>query len=238
MGQAGVLKLKYKLFLGLLLSVICLVSLSAIWGWWKKQWFIPIEVVSVTNKLHYADPELIKKAVADEVKLGFFGIRLPVIRDKLLQVPWVAGAQVQRKWHNCLLLTIKEREPLAIWANKGVIDTTGRIFFPTTLTNLQHLPVFHGALTDVAAMVDKYLLILSKIKPLGLTINSLTIMPDGGWQAMLDNGANLILGATDLEERLTRFMLAYADNKAGLQEKNVQVIDLRYTNGMAVGVRN
>lgn len=242
MGRARALGLKHKflpsLLMGLLLGTICFLCLSAIWRRWEKKWFIPIEVVTVTNKLHYADPALIKLAVADEVRQGFFGIRLAVMRDRLLLVPWVAGVQVQRKWHNALLLTIIEREPLAVWANKGVVDTTGQIFFPTTVANLQHLPEFNGDLADIDEMVDKYLLILAKIKPIGLAIKSLTIMPDRGWQTMLDNGVRVILGKTDLEERLARFVIAYEDNKSGLQESNVQVIDLRYTNGMAVGVHN
>lgn len=238
MGRARSLKLKYKILLAFLLAVILLVCLSMVWGWGQKKWFIPIEVVAVTNKLHYVDPALVKKAVADEVKQGFFGVKLPVIRDKLLLVPWIAGVKVQRKWHNAIMLTINECEPLAVWNKKGVIDTTGKLFFPATVANLPHLPEFNGAAADVNDMVDKYLLILAKIKPIGLAIKSLTIMPDRGWQAMLDNGVSIILGKIDLEERLTRFVLAYEDNKAGLGASNIQVIDLRYTNGLAVGVRN
>ena len=74
---------------------------------------------------------LVKAAVEDRsVKRGFFGIRLNLMRDELLQVPWVIGAQVQRKWPNTVLLHVQERQPLALWGDNGVIDTTGKLFFP------------------------------------------------------------------------------------------------------------
>ncbi len=51
---------------------------------------------------------------------------------------------------------------------------------------------------------------------------------------MLDNGVVIMLGQNELEERLTRFVLAYNDHKLSLSNANVHVVDLRYTNGLAI----
>jgi cell division protein FtsQ len=172
------------------------------------------------------------------VQRGFFGLRVAEVRDKLLQVPWVSEAQVQRKWPHTLQLKIIERQPLAIWDNKGVIDTEGNLFFPPTLDNVHDVAEFSGDRAHVDAMIDTYLLILAKIKPIGLAVKRLSIMPDHGWRAMLDNGVCIILGQTELEERLTRFVLAYNDPKARIRNERAQLVDLRYTNGIAVGEYN
>ncbi len=217
-----------------------IIGLSLVWSWWKQAWYRPIEVVSLADKLQYAEPVLVKNAVADEVKLGFFGMHIGVMRDRLLEVPWIVGAQVQRKWPKTVLLKVQERQPLAIWegaATKGVIDTTGKLFYPPQADfaklSAKQLPEFVGQETRLSAMVEMYLQILAKIKPLGLAVKKLQIMPDNGWQAMLDNEMLLVLGQQEVEERLSRFVLAYKDQKVGLRDGRVHVVDLRYTNGFA-----
>ena len=224
------LKASIWMFLGIVLLVI--VSLSR--DWCQKVWFVPIKIVTISNKLHYAAPDLIKSAVKEELKLGFFSLRIGVMRDNLLQVPWVGGVQVQRKWPQTVLLKITERQPLATWENKGIIDTEGKLFFPDSISNVQNVPEFIGDKKQVNAMVDTYLLILAKIKPIGLAVKRLEIMPDHGWRAMLDNGVNIILGQIELEERLTRFVLAYGHAGSAICNDRVQSVDLRYTNGLAV----
>lgn len=226
-----------KALLWMLVALVLVVGVSLTSGWLKKVVFIPIEVVSLKEKLQYADPALVKAAVAAEVQHGFFGMHVSLMRDRLLQVPWVIGAQVQRKWPNEVVLKVYERQPLAVWANKGVIDTEGKLFFPCRLPDVDNLPEFIGEAVHLSAMVDMYLLILARIKPIGLTVKRLTIMPDHGWQAMLDNGVTVILGQNELEERLTRFVLAFSDKKSGLQNEKFNLFDLRYINGLAVGTR-
>lgn len=219
----------------LLLSIVLLVCGSIAWQWCQKAWYIPIEVVSLADKdkLRYADPGLLKAAISDEVKRGFFGLRLKKMRDNLLQVPWVATVQVQRKWPNALKLHITEREPLAIWEDRGVIDTSGKLFYPNTLANVAGLPEFSGDETYLDAMVATYQLILLHIKPLNLAVKRLKIMPDHGWRAMLDNDVTIVLGQTEMEDRLRRFVLAYQDQKSAIRK--ARIIDLRYTNGLAAG---
>lgn len=221
-----------------LAGFIVIIALSLFWTWWKSVWFIPIEVVSLSDKLQYADPDLVKAAVSDEVKHGFFGVNLSHMRDNLLSVPWVANAKVMREWPNAVRISIIERQPLARFANNGVIDTTGLLFNPPLTINaklkVSELPEFVGSESDVNSMVAMYLMLLAKIKPLGLTVKRLVIMTDKGWQAMLDNGLTIILGQNEIEERVTRFVLAYNEEKAGLRNANTRIVDLRYTNGMAV----
>lgn len=227
-------KFLLKTLAWMFLGIVLLVIASLGWAWCQKIWFVPIRLVTIANKLQYADPEHIKLAVKDELKQGFFGLKVAVLRDNLLQVPWVGAVQVHRKWPQTVVVKITERQPLAIWESKGVIDTEGKLFFPTHIGNVQNVPEFIGDKTKVSSMVDTYLLILAKIKPVGLTVKRLEIMPDCGWRAMLDNGVTIVLGKMELDERLTRFVLAYSHAGSVIRNEHVQNVDLRYTNGLAV----
>ncbi len=233
MRKGRALKLKTIAFF--LIGMVVFISLGLALRLVKQLGFIPIQRVSLIEPLHNVNPELIKAAVTDEVKRGFFALNVQTICDKLMQVPWVASVYVQRNWPDSVQIRIQERKPLAIWEKKGVIDTEGKLFFPSDPQLIKgELPEFYGEESQVAAMLDTYLLILSKLKPLGLSVKKLEIMPDHGWRAMLDNGITIILGQVELEERLTRFVLAYGDSKSGVMDDKVKVVDLRYTNGLAI----
>jgi cell division protein FtsQ len=199
----------------------------------KQAWYLPIEVVTITTKLNYADPEAIKTVMNAHIKEGFFGLQLQQLRNELKTIPWVADANVARCWSDSVKIKIFERQPLAIWQGNGIVDTEARVFFPDNIANVTGLPEFSGNAIDPEDMVETYLLILSALKPIGLAVKKLQIMPDQGWQAMLDNGITIILGQSEIEERLARFVLAY--NAVAESNHAIKVVDLRYTNGLAVG---
>ena len=217
----------------LFLSVLVVVGLGFSVKALQRAVFIPIEVVSITDKLQYADPTAIKSVMSAHIKEGFFALRVGMIRDELKKISWVTDANVQRCWPNTVKIKIFERQPLAIWHEQGVVDTEGKLFFPPDISKLGGLPEFVGNEIDVDSMVETYLLMLSALKPIGLAVKRLEIMSDQGWRAMLDNGVTVILGQFELEERLARFVLAY--NVVVGTDQKIKVVDLRYTNGLAVG---
>jgi cell division protein FtsQ len=216
--------------LGIFIVVGCKFSQK----WLKQVGFIPIEVVTLTDKLHYVDPLVVKSAVMGHMQEGFFGLKVNKIQQELKNIPWVANANVQRCWPNAVKIKIFEKQPLAIWEGRGIIDTEGKLFFPVTVANVDGLPEFSGNEEYVDSMVDMYLLVLSALKPIGLAVQKLDFMPEQGWRVMLNNGITIVLGLNELQERLARFVLAYEKIvNAGPNCPNI--VDLRYTNGLAIG---
>jgi cell division protein FtsQ len=231
-NSKGIRKVPIVLTIGIFLSAGVFYSSK----WLQQLTFVPIEVVTLTEKLHYADPQAIKEAVRPYLNAGFFGLEVGKIRNELRGVPWIADANVQREWPGTVRIKIFERQPLATWQGKGIIDTEGKLFFPTTLANVNGLPEFVGQQNAVDAMVDTYLLMMATLKPIGLAVKKLELMPDHGWRAMLDNEINIIVGHKEIEERLKRFVWAYNSLQNGSQgEQKIRVVDLRYTNGLSVG---
>jgi len=220
-----------KVAIILFLGVISIFAWKFSQKWLQQVCFIPIEVVSIKDKLQYVDPLAVKNVVMEHVQEGFFGMRVARVQQELKALPWVASAQVQRRWPGALEINLAERQPLATWQGKGVIDTEGKLFFPPNVAAVQGLPNFLGSQEMIDTMVDTYLLILSSLKPIGLAVSSLEIMPDRGWRAIIDNGMTIILGQNELAERLSRFVTAY-DKIVG---EKPSIVDLRYTNGLAIG---
>lgn len=225
--------LKLSLATGLIcLSLACcgLVAYRSI----SKVGFIPIEVVAFTESLHYEDPDLIRRAVSPLIQKGFFACDVQEVKQRLETLPWIARADVQRKWPNRLQISLIEHKPLALWEERGIIDVNGRLFFPQTVANITNLPQFIGDRERVSEMVDIYSLANKHLQSLELVIEELSLLSDQGWKLVLDNGLVVILGQKELVERLQRFVLAYT-SKLRNEHEHIRVVDLRYTNGLAVG---
>lgn len=198
----------------------------------KDYVFIPIEVVTLADKLQYAEADAIKLVVSKYVPQGFFALDVKRIREELKTVPWIADANVQRCWPHTVKIKVFERQPLASWQGRGIIDTEGKLFFPRSIGNVTSLPEFVGAEAAIDSMVDMYLLLLAQLKPIGLAVNRLALTPEQGWYADLDNGIKIMLGNMELEERLLRFVWAY--DSMVKSHDTIKVVDLRYTNGLSI----
>lgn len=225
--------LRNSLLLLLLLAVIgC--AWFALRSYLRQVGYMPIEVVAFTENLRFEDPDLIRNTVSPLVAQGFFACDLNSVQSNLEKLPWIAKADVQRKWPNRLQISLTERTPLAIWQDQGVIDAEGVLFFPVSLANVNGLARFSGEREHISDMVSVYSLLMTKLQPLGLAVRDLAITADSGWQAGLDNGITLMLGSNELAERLHRFVLAYTVELSS-EVDHIRVVDLRYTNGLAVG---
>jgi cell division protein FtsQ len=133
-----------------------------------------------------------------------------------------------------VLLSVEERKPQAQWGETGILSTEGVIFYPPKASIPAKLPRFSGPDPQAKEMLEKYLKILEIIAPLGLRVCALDLSHQGEWRLRLDNGLSLIVGRADFETRINRFKIAYQNNLHA-KSQNIAYIDLRYTNGLAVG---
>lgn len=198
----------------------------------KQVGFMPIEIVSLTDHLEYVDRNKLKDLIAKEAEQGFLGLRIGHLKEEVQSLPWVKNVSVQRVWPRKLAIGIVEQQPLARWQDEYIVVTDGTLI--NSDYNFEDLPDFYGQdRKQLSKMIDVYMLLLSNLKPIGIAVNRLEIMPDQGWRAMLDNGIDLIIGRNEIEERLARFVVAY-QSKFSIENKDVSIVDLRYTNGLAV----
>lgn len=206
----------------------------ALVAWSKETDRFPLRTIEVQAELKSVKESDIKAVVLPFLPKGFFWLNVKSVQKRLKEVPWVQSAEVRRLWPDRLAVTVKERTAQARWGSKGVLSTDGVVFYPERTSLPDKLPYFEGPEERVKDILENYLTFLELLGPVGLTIRELQLSPEGTWRIVLDNGVAVILGKTALNERMTRFVLAY-QSRLQAQSGRIAYIDLRYANGFAVG---
>lgn len=190
--------------------------------------------VKLEANLTYLKPEKINKIVKNYLGTGFYQIDLDKLKFDLEKLSWVETANLSRKWPSTLIVEIEEKQPLAVVNNSSLLSVNGEIFFPDSDFYNNSLPIFYSKEEFIDELTQKFHQISKSIKPLNLQIKELELMSDGGLRTLLDRNINLYLGSYELTERLENFTTAYR-YKLNKDIGKIAYIDLRYTNGIAVG---
>ena len=205
-----------------------LVALLAAGAWYGYDYSIsqPIRhvvFVGDSGRIARADLEAFALSVQG-VSSG--GATLAAVREAARRIPWVRDAYVRRRFPDAIEVGFETHEPLARWAEGGLVSTRGEVF------NAEHagfLPVFDGRPGAAARMAREYPVIARTLAPLAAAVVELRLSARGGWQVVLDSGLAIELGREDSVPRLQRFVAAWPR----LPADGARRVDLRYANGFA-----
>jgi cell division protein FtsQ len=217
-----------------LISWICLVGWLAVDKFKQKY---PITRLKLSGQLDYIAPIEIQSKIEDLLNGNLWTISVSKVKDQLYEHPWVQQVFIKKLWPDVLKVDIIQHSPVAKWNDKFFLTFTGKILPSTNYYGSKKdlkLPEFYGQSGQENLVVETYLILLEKLAPLGLFISKIEIMSDQGIQITLNNNITLKLGTFDLLDRINRFIVVY---KKKLQPiiSDISYIDLRYTNGVAVG---
>lgn len=213
---------------------IVLVSLLSLVVWSRHSDRFPLKTVEIRSPLHLVEEAEIQASVLPFFDKGFFWLDVQAVQACLKQIPWVQTADIRRVWPDRLLVSVQEKTAQAKWGEKGVLSTDGVIFYPEVATIPEKLPQFDGPTSEALVMQQHYFALLEQLGAVGLTIQSLNLSLNGALKIMLDNGISIILGKNAMNERMARFVLAYQGSLQA-QSQRIAYVDLRYTNGFAIG---
>jgi cell division protein FtsQ len=101
---------------------------------------------------------------------------------------------------------------------------------------LPELPSLSGPPGSEHEVATRYLAVRGRLAEANLALESLSMDERGAWLVLLAGGQEIRLGRRDIDERLLRFFEVVAPALAA-ELPRVQYIDLRYSNGFAVGWR-
>jgi cell division protein FtsQ len=215
----------------LLIGAITAFSVFSISHFRLSQHF-PIKTVRVYG-LSHIDQKDVEEMLAPLVKNGFFAINVEYVRDRLLQQPWVADISVRRSWPDQIEVVIMEKKPIAHWDKQTLISDSGELFVPKEGTYTDDLPVFEGPEGKHIVMLNFFCEINRILLPLHAKISYLELTPYLTWKLKLNNGITLQVGHKDVLTRLSHFVKVYP-KIIGERATDVDSIDLRYPNGVAV----
>lgn len=221
------------------LAVTLVIGLIA--GGWKLLDYVgsvPVSRVAVTGTLQHVDRDLLVQRVRTHLNgAGFMTVDLDAIRADIVQLPWVAGVSIQRRWPDQLVIEVTEQEAIARWGKDGLLNRRGEVFRPQPLGDVAQLPVLYGPDNLSGEVVERYAQLRDLLSEQKLMLSDLGSDERGSWSATLQDGVVLRLGTGDILKKMRSFSRVYRAELSAQMER-IAYIDLRYSNGLAVGWKN
>jgi cell division protein FtsQ len=189
--------------------------------------------VQIKGEFKFLDEGELKQVIAPLASGGFFQVDVQRIQEALVQLPWVDGVSIRRIWPDTISVSVDEQVPLTRWNEHSLLNQYGEAFTPSDATIPQSLPLLSGPDGREKMMALRYAEVETKVTPLGLQVTTMRMDERRAWAIGLSNGMELLLGKSEFDVRLQRFL----DQYPGLlreQEALVSQVDLRYTNGFSV----
>jgi cell division protein FtsQ len=197
----------------------------------------PIETVAVQGSFQRVSALDVEKAVKERVRgAGLVTVDLETVQRAIEQLPWVDGVTVERAWPRGLRVTVAEQVAAARWGANGLLNARGELFMSEVRHIPPELPKLSGPPGSENAVAQRYLGIQGRLVEAGTRITALRLDPRGSWEIDLDNGVTVRLGRRQVDERFERFVVA-ALRLVAQRAGDIAYVDMRYTNGFAVGWR-
>ena len=196
----------------------------------------PAQKLVVEGTFQRVTPLQIEAAVMNGLDAGFVSVDLGELRRRVKAIDWVDRVNVGRSWPDTLIVRVTEHQAAARWGENGLLNVRGELFTEQAQHEFPELPRLAGPRGSEREVARRYLAVRGKLAEADLTLQSLSMDERGAWLLVLGSGQEIRLGRRDIDERLYRFFDVVAPALAN-DLKRVAYVDLRYTNGFAVGWR-
>lgn len=178
--------------------------------------------------------EDVRAAAEPFLSSTFFAADLPRIRAAVARLPWVAKVRVERQWPGAVTVRAWERVAFARWNEADLLDTEAGVFTPRAAEIPSGLPQLGGTQGNAAEVAHAWQRLAPALEATPLKLSGLRVDPRGEWTARTVGGIELRFGQVQPDERLAVLTGAARRTLEG-RWADVRYIDLRYTNGFAVG---
>jgi cell division protein FtsQ len=176
----------------------------------------------------------VQEAAADALSGGFLSLDLPRLRASIATLDWVDSVHVTRAWPDTVRVRITEHQAAARWGDTGLLNARGELFTENARHTYAELPQLSGPPGSEAEVARLYLAVRGRLADAHLSLAALRLDGRRAVEIVLGTGQVIKLGNRDLDQRLKRLFAVAAPTLAD-ELKRVDYIDLRYTNGFAVG---
>ena len=215
-------------------SIAGVFAVAAVVTWTLDQ---PIQSVSVSGRFQRVAPVDVERVVKQCVRgAGLLSVNLDTVRKTIHTLPWVDAVSVQRAWPRGLRVLVIEQVAAARWGETGLLNTRGELFS----TNERHIPPelaqLSGPEGKEAVVAQRYLAAQSRLTQAGLHLTAMRLDARGAWEFDLSNGVTVRLGRQQIDERFDKFINA-ALKLVTQRGEDISYVDMRYTNGFAIGWR-
>lgn len=231
LGRAWLALLLALVLAGVLAAGMLLTGSRWLPDGWQIRW------LQVDGNFRRVSAEQVRAAVAPHAGGGFFEVDPEAVRMAAERLPWVTRAMVRKQWPDTIRVRVLEHEPMARWGDGALVSTEGELFEVPEGPRIQGLPVLAGPAGSVREVVERFFEWRELLQGTGLDIRQLSVDERGAWRTQLSYGISVALGTERVSERLGRFAAVYPEHFAA-RGRQLQQVDLRYTNGFAIRWRD
>jgi cell division protein FtsQ len=202
---------------------------TAVGPWLQR----PVASVAVEGEFRYLPKERVMTVISTQITTDFLQLDLAILKRVLEQEPWIERAALARRWPDTLQVRIYEQQPIARWGDTGFLNFRGEVIELDSNAMLQDLPWLHGSDSEAIEIMQRYQDLAKLLRSRGMDIAKLASDGKRAWRMTLGNGVEIAIGRDQVMEKVQRFVRVY---DLHLQESwaEVQAIDVRYSNGVAV----
>ena len=219
----------------LLSAILSLGLLSAIAGPVALElWRQPLQSVRVTGPFVNVSRQELEVAIAPHLPRAFLWVDVSAIRQAARAIPEIEDVSVRRVWPDRLDIEVREREAVARWRGRKLLEANASLFEPRSLESFAMLPRLEGPSGRHRQVLERWRQ-LDEIAQeyLNARVTRLEAHARGAWMAELTNGIVVQLATDTFEDDLPRYARAFP-RALGPRLHDIKAIDLRYGNGFAV----
>ena len=183
----------------------------------------------VTDELHRAA----EAAGRDKAPQAL--VDVSAIREQLLQFGWVKDARVSRRLPDTLVIDIVERQPSALWQNRGqlaLVDAEGVVLDRVPVDKMPDLPLLIGPGANSQAKGLQRL--MASVPTLGPQLASASWVGGRRWDLSFQSGETIALPEGEQAAKAAIVKFARLDKSAGLLGRGIMRFDLRVPGKMIV----
>lgn len=190
-----------------------------------------IEAVNIDGNVR-TPPESITAALGFEPDQSIFSANLVSARQRLLHLPWVADAQVQRRYPDAITVSLIEKLPYALWRSADgrvfVTERNGSLITDSGVEEFAKLPHLVGANAPQSA--TEIVEAVTPIRAIAARMSAYERVSDRRWNLVLDDGVVVKLPEKNWQKELTTLEHLIIDK--GVLERDISEIDLRSKNAI------
>jgi cell division protein FtsQ len=177
--------------------------------------------------------ELIRTAIGTGRGQPLLAFSPTQVKARLESIAWIEEAEVQRHLSGDILITIRERQPFAIWQHDNrfaIVDREGRVVTAETLDAFGPLPLLVG---DGAQKMGGALYDALKAEPeVQRRVQALVYVSQRRWNLRLHNGTDVLLPEGHEDAAIRR--LGELQRSSALMDRTLVAIDMRMPDRLVV----
>jgi len=182
---------------------------------------------------HHSDADVLRALINIERGDPIFAFDPADAKEMIERIAWVREAHVERRLPDTIYIGLIEREPMALWQNKGkirVIDSEGITLSDRKIAPYKDLIILVGE--NAPEHAASLLGLLAAEPSVHERTEAATWVGDRRWDIKLKNDIAVKLPEDDMGFALRR--LAKAQDDDGLLDKDLKMIDMRQADRITV----